>query len=226
MTIPATQAARAGFSRKAFDFLTDLQANNNRDWFNAHKQIYQTHLEAPFAQLLEDLTEQLEHSSFPMRGSKATMFRMNRDTRFSNDKLPYKTSVSGLLTPSGTKSEQSTLIYLQLDLDGGFVAGGLYQPDAPRLYRIRHRILEKEAEFETALAALDRAKLTLDTSHSLVKMPRDFTAYQDHSLAWALKLKSLIVKDTLSKTAWTTGKVLDRTNALAKASAELMKFLI
>lgn len=225
MTSVVNHATKPGFSRQSFDFLKDLQANNNREWFNAHKATYKAHLEMPFAQLLEELTRQLERSSFPVRGSKATMFRVNRDTRFSDDKMPYKTSVSGLLTPSGTKSEHSNLIYLQLDLDGGFVAGGLYQPDAPTLYRIRHRILEKPAAFEAAMAAIEKAKLTLDPSHSLVKMPRDFTAHQDHPLAWVLKLKSLIVKDTLSKSAWRTGKVLDRSDALARAAADLMLFL-
>jgi uncharacterized protein (TIGR02453 family) len=221
----STTVARPGFSRHSFDFLQGLQAHNNREWFNAHRDNFRDHLETPFVHLLEHLTARLRDSDFPLSGSKATMFRMNRDTRFSNDKMPYKTAVSGLLTPSGTKSEQSVLMYLNLDLDGGFVAAGLYQPSAPALYRIRHRMLAEPEAFEAALAALARARLTLDASHALVRMPRDFNAHQDHPLAWALKLKSLIVKDSLSKSAWTTGKVLDRSEALARASADLMRFL-
>jgi uncharacterized protein (TIGR02453 family) len=225
MKLVTDQRQHSGFSRISFEYLQGLQANNNRDWYNANKSTFKDHLEAPFAGVLEELTKRLEGSAFPMRGSKATMFRMNRDARFSKDKSPYKTSISGLLTQTGTKSENGVLIYLHLDLDGGFIASGAYQPSGPALYRIRQRIIESPDVFEAAVGTLKKAKLALDREHSLVRMPRDFITYDKHPLAWALKLKSLVVKDTLTKTAWTTGKVLERSEALVRASSPLLKIL-
>ena len=48
-----------GFTQKSFDFLEDLAANNERDWFQAHKDDFQTYVEAPFLDLLEDLSARL-----------------------------------------------------------------------------------------------------------------------------------------------------------------------
>ncbi|MEL6700467.1 MAG: DUF2461 family protein, partial [Pseudomonadota bacterium] len=91
-----------GFTDKSFEFLEGLAANNDRDWFNEHKPTFQEYLETPFANLLEALSNRLADADVTLEGSKKTMFRMNRDVRFSEDKSPYKTAVSGLLTRDGT----------------------------------------------------------------------------------------------------------------------------
>ena len=84
------------FDIQSFDFLQDLSANNDRDWFHAHKTVFATRLERPFIHLLEALSNRLQDAPRPMSGGKATVFRMNRDVRFSEDKRPYKTNLSGL----------------------------------------------------------------------------------------------------------------------------------
>jgi uncharacterized protein (TIGR02453 family) len=94
-TIPVTVAP------DAFAFLENLAANNDREWFNANKKTFATELERPFVHLLETLSARLADASRPLSGGKTTVFRMNRDVRFSDDKRPYKTNLSGLLTPSG-----------------------------------------------------------------------------------------------------------------------------
>ncbi|MEM1370834.1 MAG: DUF2461 domain-containing protein, partial [Pseudomonadota bacterium] len=110
------------FDKAAFTFLRRLAINNNREWFNDNKTIYKSELEAPMQALLEELSSRLTQLPIPLSGGPKTMFRINRDVRFSNDKSPYKTNVSAVLTPTGTKQHDGGLVYLHLDATGGFAA--------------------------------------------------------------------------------------------------------
>lgn len=136
-----------GFTQKSFDFLEDLAANNERDWFQAHKDDFQTYVEAPFLDLLEDLSARLQDSNIPIKGSKKTMFRMNRDVRFSKDKSPYKTSIAAVLTPSGTKKESGGLLYVHMDRSGGFAGTGWYNLSPKALGPFRDAMVDDPDAF-------------------------------------------------------------------------------
>jgi uncharacterized protein (TIGR02453 family) len=146
-TIPVTVAP------DAFAFLENLAANNDREWFNANKKTFATELERPFVHLLETLSARLTDASRPLSGGKATVFRMNRDVRFSDDKRPYKTNLSGLLTPSGTKKELGGIVYLHLDAQGGFAAAGLYNLTPAQLGPIRDTMIADAKGFAEVKAA-------------------------------------------------------------------------
>lgn len=75
-------------------------------------------MEGPFLDLLKALTERLSDAGVPLRGNPYAVFRMNRDMRFTEDKSPYRTSISAVLTPSGTKEEDGGLLYVQMDRKG------------------------------------------------------------------------------------------------------------
>jgi len=92
-------------SQKTLKLIRDLKANNERDWYKERKPEFEEHVIEPFARFLEDVSARLDAVGYSFFGGKDTMFRMQRDTRFSKGKTPYKTSVSGMLTPSGTKEE-------------------------------------------------------------------------------------------------------------------------
>src|SRR4249919_1112363 len=83
------------FSEKTFKFLRALGRHNNREWFHEHKADYEAHLRGPFQQLIGDLQPDLlaisEHYRADPKGVGGSLFRIHRDTRFSNDKTPYKT---------------------------------------------------------------------------------------------------------------------------------------
>jgi uncharacterized protein (TIGR02453 family) len=101
------------------------------------------------------------HHGMTFVGNEKTMFRVSRDVRFSNDKSPYSTHVSGVLTPSGTKSEASPLIYLHMEAHGGFAVAGLYHPPTDRLDALRESILENSEEFSEILNSLAESGLVL-----------------------------------------------------------------
>ena len=114
-------------SKTSFDLLDQLARNNTKDWYDAHKADIKTHCLAPFREMLEHVSNRPLDSDRPLEGSAKTMFRMHRDGRFSKDKTPYKSSVSGVLTPSGTKAEMAGMVYVEMNASGGWVAGGFYK---------------------------------------------------------------------------------------------------
>ncbi|MEM8553029.1 MAG: DUF2461 domain-containing protein [Pseudomonadota bacterium] len=213
-----------GFTQDSFKFLAGLKSNNDRDWFNDNKSVFTTKLEAPFAELLEALSDRLSDALQPLRGGKSTMFRMNRDVRFSNDKSPYKTAVSGLLTPSGKKAEANGVCYVHLDATGGFSAVGYYSLSPKQLGPMRDAIIDRADEFDDVMAKLKRAKRRLSDDDMLSAMPRGFSQHADHRHADALKLKSLMIVETLPKSAWLSGDVVDRIEKLARDGMPLLTF--
>jgi uncharacterized protein (TIGR02453 family) len=219
-----TEMPAHGFTAKTFAFLEGLAANNDRDWFNDHKSEFKEYGETPFAALLEALTNRLSDADRPLSGGKATMFRMNRDVRFSEDKSPYKTAISGMLTPSGTKEELAGIVYLHLDAEGGFAAAGYYNLSPKQLGPMRDAIMERAEAFDAVRAALTEAGRDLDRSMALTAMPKGFADQAEHRHADVLKLKSLMVREDLPKVAWTSGDVADRVERLARDAMPLMTF--
>jgi uncharacterized protein (TIGR02453 family) len=92
------------FTPRSFELLEELAANNEKTWYDEHRDELQTYLRKPFAVVLELATDRLAETAVPFVGGAKTMFRQHRDIRFSKDKSPYSTHISGLLMPSGTKA--------------------------------------------------------------------------------------------------------------------------
>lgn len=123
-----------------FSFLTELKENNNKEWFAANKKRYEA-CRAVFTEVVDQLIEQLyqKDESFEDVSAKECIFRIYRDVRFSKDKTPYKTSFSACIAPGGRKSTQA-IRYFHLEPGNTILAGGIYQPDAVRLKKIRQEI--------------------------------------------------------------------------------------
>ncbi len=214
----------SAFSGITFRFLEGLAANNNKTWFDENRKVYETKVRNPFAALLNRCTKHLSDSALPLKGSSDTMYRINRDLRFTKDKRPYSEHVSGILTPSGRKEEIGGLVYIHLDATGGFVASGFYKPGASELKPLRETMLKKPDAFRDMLDDLKAASLELSMDDTLTAMPRGFSDAADHDLAPYIKLKSFILKEDLPKSAWMSGAVVDRICALAEGAAPLLTF--
>ncbi|MBF2095156.1 MAG: DUF2461 domain-containing protein [Synechococcales cyanobacterium K44_A2020_017] len=213
-----------GFTHKTFDLLEGLSANNEKAWYDEHRDDFDTYVRTPFAMVLELVTERLEGTEVPLAGGPKTMFRQNRDVRFSKDKSPYSTYVSGVLTPSGTKAEKEGLLYLHLESSGGLIACGFYQLKAAELVPIRDRIIEEPEEFAQVLKDLDTAGLSLSDEDKLTAMPRGYEAHSDHDYADYLKLKSFVASIHLGKGAWLDADIVDCMVEYAKNCASLLEF--
>lgn len=121
-------------------FLRKLRRNNNREWFERHKQQY---LEAK--KIFEDFLEAFHKELLQFDESLAALnprkqaFRIYRDVRFSRDKRPFKENMGAAFSQNG-KMEQEAGYYIHLEPGNCFVAGGLYMPDAVNLARVRQEI--------------------------------------------------------------------------------------
>jgi len=208
----------------AFTWLKRLEANNDRQWYAEHRDAFKQELLEPVEAILEAATARLAKSAMPMIGSKKTMYRMHRDTRFSANKLPYKLHVSGLLTANGTKRDDDGLLYLHCDEKGGFVAAGFYAPETAWLQPVRQRMVDEPKAWTRVLASLDKAGLPLSREHVLASMPRGFASAAGHEHVESIKLKSLIVSRTLSKKAWTGDEAVEAVVTMAKQARPLIEF--
>src|SRR5437588_10046845 len=143
-----------GFSQATFDFLHGLKKNNNKEWFEAHRAEYEENLREPSKRLVAAVGAELSKAKLPLIGDqKRSLFRINRDIRFSKDKSPYKTHIGIIFPYSGMKEDEWTGMYLSFEPDGknaikSYIGGGCYMPGSPFLKRVRKKIDSKYKELE------------------------------------------------------------------------------
>jgi uncharacterized protein (DUF2461 family) len=114
-----THAPFPGFAAADLAFLSDLAVHNDRDWFAAHRTVYDERLKPTLAALIAALNDAFAARDLPLVGDpKKSTFRIHRDVRFSKDKRPYKTHISATLTRDGGKLSPG-LVYLHIEPEGG-----------------------------------------------------------------------------------------------------------
>lgn len=134
--------------QETLTFLSELAANNNRDWFNANKSRYlktRADVETLTARLIAGLAE-IEPDASILEPSDC-LYRIYRDTRFSSDKTPYKRHIGIYINPFGGKKSALAGYYLHLEPDNVFVGGGLWCPDAKLLKAVRQSIYDNVDEY-------------------------------------------------------------------------------
>lgn len=216
--------SRQAVSPKAFELFETLSQNNNKAWFDDHRDDIQAAAVVPLTDVLEAASEKLSTTSLPLRGGRETLFRINRDIRFAKDKSPYKTQVSGLLTPDGSKSADEGVAYLQLDQHGGHMSAGYYNLSPEVLKRIRDGIVERPNEFKSVLQKLSNAKLELTREMALTAMPKGYAQHADAWFAEYLKLKVFLVRTKLAKKVWLDGKIVQALVDHTVTCAPLVRF--
>jgi uncharacterized protein (TIGR02453 family) len=182
------------FSDKSFKFLRALARNNSREWFNDHRDDYETHLKQPFQRLITDLQPDLlaisPHYRADPRGTGGSLFRIHRDTRFSNDKTPYKTWSGARFFHERSKTVPAPSFYLHVQPGGCFIGAGLWHPEPQTQRRIRDFLLDNPTGWTAATRSpAFRRKFDL-TGDSLVRSPRGFPA--DHELIEDLRRKDFV----------------------------------
>ena len=223
LTEPFPPPPFAGFAPDALAFLRELTANNTRDWFLPNKSRYETAVRDPLASLVTDLAARLAKTKTPLLADpKRSLFRINRDVRFSKDKSPYKTHAGATLTRDGEKLSQG-LLYIHIDPLGSFAAAGFYQPDPAQLARMRGALSADPKGWTKVEAALARHGLELSREAVLARTPKGFEQAPP-AVAEALKLKGWIVERKFSPAEIRTPKLLDTLVDFAGQSAPLLHF--
>jgi len=179
-------------SKDTLQFLDDLKANNNRDWFLENKKRYEI-FKTDYLQTANDLLDALKplDPSLEMLEGKKCTFRINRDIRFSKDKTPYKTHLSFWFS-SGAKGQNRSGYYIHLEKGASFIAGGLYCPEADDLKKIRKEIAFFYDDLEAILDEKDFKREFTDFAreekNTLKNPPRGYE--KEHPAIDLLKLKS------------------------------------
>lgn len=137
--------------KSSLEFLSMLRENNNREWFNANKEVYQVQLAfiESFADLL--LAQLQIHDLIETPSGKKSLQRIYRDTRFSTNKTPYKTNWSGRFTRATAQRRGG--YYYHIEPGNSFIAGGFWSPDAQDIRRIRDDISFDPAPLRKILAS-------------------------------------------------------------------------
>jgi len=163
--------AFTGFPREATEFFRELALNNNRDWFQAHKDVYEQTCRDP----LKALVTELDPVGTPQ------ISRINRDMRFSRDGKPYKTHIAaGVL---GT--------YINLSAEGLYIGTGMYRPEPAVLQKFRAAIDADKSgrELVKIVSTIRKKGYTVGTHESVNSSPRGFAA--DHPRIELLRMKDI-----------------------------------
>jgi uncharacterized protein (TIGR02453 family) len=184
----------AYFSERSFRFLRALARNNRREWFQQHKGEYEQYVRAPFQRLLTDLQPDLAAISLQFRADPrpvgGSLFRMHRDTRFANDKTPYKTHAGARLFHQRHREVDSPSFYLHVQPGHCFVGAGLWHPESETRRRIRQFIADNPEAWRRAVHSPSfRRRFTLG-GEMLQRAPRGYPA--DHPLIEDLKRQSFV----------------------------------
>jgi uncharacterized protein (TIGR02453 family) len=195
----------AHFTTELFEFLAELSENNDREWFQAHKDRYRRVVQEPMLRFISDFAEPLKTVSprfvADPRPSGGSMFRIYRDVRFSKDKSPYKTHAAAQFRHQEGRDVHAPGFYLHLEPGNVFLGAGLWHPAGPTLAAVRDAIVERVDAWEAAITdpafasghtlggdSLKRAPRGIDPDHPQIEhvKRKDFVSYQNLSEADAL----------------------------------------
>lgn len=168
----------AGFPEAAFDFYDDLEMDNTRSFWEAHKDVYLACVREPMTALTEALAAEF---------GAARVFRPHRDVRFAHDKAPYKTHQGAFVAAA-----PATGWYLEIAAPGFRVGAGFYHADAPDLARIRAAIDDERrgTELEKLVRSLRRKGFEVGGDQLKTK-PRGYDT--DHPRIELLRHRSLVL---------------------------------
>ncbi|QWD68331.1 TIGR02453 family protein [Polynucleobacter sp. VK25] len=218
-----TKINHSGFSPKAFKFFEELTGNQNRVWFAEHRSEYEEFVREPMKSFTEALSENLAKEQIPLWGDpKRSLFRINRDARFSKAKHPYNMHASGLFTRTGDKHSPGVL-YFRLDPLGSRCAAGYLQPETHILKRLRQGILENPKAWIALEKALKRKGYELDYSHTLARIPRGFNNVPPE-VERAMKLKGWIIRRPLTRSTVCSKELIKEITGFAKDMLPLLSF--
>jgi uncharacterized protein (TIGR02453 family) len=198
-----------GFDKKALTFLRALKdpKKNNKEWFDANRETYEQYLKKPMRDLIDYLAVEIRKIDPDIVVNYKSIFRINRDIRFSKDKHPYKTYLSAAFTFDKVKSSEIPQFYFHFSPQEFITAGGQYSSDPNMLKKIRKGIYKNFDKYQSIIndKAFKREYKKVE-GQSLTKMPKEYAHLEksgaDPKLLDTLKMKQFYVwKDFDPKTA-------------------------
>ncbi len=206
--------------KQTVDFLKQLRENNSREWFQAHKEVYDKandNVKAFITALIAEMSVFDPHINTDIQASRC-LFRIYRDTRFSKDKTPYKTWFAAGISVDGRKLDGPEY-YLHIEPGKNFLAAGYWRPEKTHLDAIRQEIDYNVQGLEEALKAGGWKLEELSSEDKLKRAPAGYM--EDHPHIEILKLKSFILYRSFSDAEITHQQGLQR---LAETAQSMYPF--
>lgn len=214
-----------GFPREGLNFLRSLKRNNNRDWFLANKPVYDEKVKSPMTALILELGRVMQPHApeFSFDPSRA-IYRIYRDTRFSNDKTPYKTHIAAVFIPRGMQKHNCGGLYFHVSPEEVEIAGGVYMPDAAALLAIRGHIADHHRKLRSIIGSRQFRRLFGQIwGAQLTRVPKGFPV--DHPAADLLRYKQFLADVTRPAKLARSRELLPALVELFRGMLPLVRFL-
>jgi uncharacterized protein (TIGR02453 family) len=213
------------FTAETLRFLRALKRNNDREWFKSRKDRYEAHVRGPMIALIERLAGDFRQFAPEIVASpKTSLYRIYRDTRFSDDKTPLKIQVSAAFRWRGLAKGEGAGLYLEVHPQWVWMGGGFWAPPAPQLVRIREHIAATWPEVDRiAHARAFRRVLGELEGERLSRVPRGYP--RDHPAADYLRLKQFLAGREYPPEFATSARFYPALVETYKAIMPLIRFL-
>jgi uncharacterized protein (TIGR02453 family) len=222
-----SQAPFTGFSNKAVEFLANLRANNEREWFEENKPEYERWVREPALDFITAFSKPLSQFApcFIAMPKKVggSLMRPYRDVRFSRDKTPYKTNVGIQFRHELGKDVHAPGYYFHIDPDGVFIGAGIWHPDSNSIAKIRGAIAEQSTGWRRATNSRAFKENFELGGTRLKRPPRGFD--KDHPLITDLKRKDFMAISNLDIESLHSPEIVADVAKLFRKTTPLMKFL-
>lgn len=206
-------------------FLSDLEKNNNKSWFDEHRKEYEN-ARVEFEILVEHLINEFRISdNLRDLSARQCVARIYRDIRFSKDKSPYKTNMAAIVAPGGWKTKTPEGYYISIGSGNhSLVAGGLYEPTASQLNRFRQAIDQDSRPFKAIIGAKAFASAfgVLD-GERLKTAPKGYD--RDHPDIDLLRLKRIVVFHRFTAKELTAPDFVSRVVTLCRTMKPFLAFI-
>ena len=144
-----------GFSEEGLKFLFENKINNNKDWYDSHKNIYKEYVYNPFAQLITELAPvMLEIDSQFITIPSKLISRVRRDTRFSKDKTLYRDNAWLVFLRDKSRMSASPCFWFEITQNGSSYGVGYYSAEPGSMGKMREMILSSHPAFISAQKCL------------------------------------------------------------------------
>lgn len=223
--MPTTTPSVPRFTPQTLAFLRGLKRHNDREWFIAHRDEYEREVKGRMLALVDRLAADLPVFAPELVASpRASLFRMNRDTRFSEDKSPYKTQVGLLVPHRDLPRHEGACLYLEIGPAGAMVFGGMYRPQPPELQAVREHLAANYQRYRAIAEspAFKRAAGPVE-GEALQRVPRGFP--KDHPAAELLKLRQFLFGRSYPASFATSPTYYRQVLGLLKRMAPMVRFL-
>jgi uncharacterized protein (TIGR02453 family) len=218
----------SGFPKAFFDFFRELNAHNERAWFEANRNRFRESVQGPMSEFIAAIAPGLarlsRHFIADPRPHGGSMFRIHRDVRFSKDKRPYKEHAACQFRHRLGRDAHAPGFYVHLAPNEVFVGAGLWMPDAEALLKIRSAIAAKPAAWKKVVT--NRAftkRFGKVEGEQLPRPPRGFDPL--HPFISDIRRKSFVVSADSSESAARTAQFVDHAGESFAAATPLMRFL-